>query len=197
MGRLVVLSGKPGSGKTMGCRRLADEVRRRGLTVGGLLSLPTPAGRAGAPAQPAERLLEDLGSGERRPLARRVPPESREPGDPLWRLSDETLAWGDAVLAGACPADVLIIDEVGPVELLHRRGWHDGLWRALAGRYRLAVVVVRPWLMPRFRELWREPIELVIDVAGIDPRALADDLLAVVCAPAAGGPVDSDGEVDL
>lgn len=183
MGRLVVLSGETGSGKTTCCRWLADEARRRGLTVGGLLSLPIPADRADAPAPADERLLEDLGSGERRPLARRVPPESRGPGDPLWRLSDETLAWGDAVLAGACPADVLIVDEVGPVELLHRRGWYDGLWQALAGRYRLAVVVVRPWLLPRFRELWREPIARVVDAAGLDPGALADDLLAAVCSP--------------
>lgn len=208
-GPLVVVTGESGGGKTSCCLQLVREARRRGLLVSGLLTLAlytadTPASDAGmrsggAPLSPHSpearglprvRVAEDLRSGQRRPAAHRVPSEGRVPGEPLWRLRDEALAWGDAVLMHACPTDVLVVDEIGPLELLHRRGWYRGLWCALAGRYGLAVVVVRPWLVPRLRELWQAPIEAVVDVAGVDGRSLAHDLLAMAatCVPADGAP---------
>jgi nucleoside-triphosphatase THEP1 len=173
-GRLLVLTGAPGSGKTTRCRELAETARAAGLLVRGLAATVEP-GEGGA-----ERWLEDLGSGERRLLGRQAPPEVVAGGGPQWQLNDAALAWSNAILSDAGPSDLLIVDEVGPVELLHRRGALAGVERALARPYRLAVVVVRPWLVPRFLQLFPVPPAEIVDIgaATVLSAGLADLLRA-------------------
>lgn len=174
----LVLTGPPGSGKTTQCRRLATAARRRGLVVHGLLT---------ASSSPAERSLEDMGSGACRLLAREAPPAAVAAGGPRWELDDGALAWGDDVLRGACPADLLIVDEVGPVELLHRRGWLGGVEAALAGSYGMAVAVVRPWLVPRFLQLFPDFRQDIVDLADPGSGRLLDARLEALTADAGSG----------
>jgi nucleoside-triphosphatase THEP1 len=146
-GRLVVLSGPSGSGKTTTCRRLISACSERGLDVSGLVTV------AERREEGAERWVEDLRSAQRQLLAHEMPPGSKV--GPRWRFCTEGLAWGDRMLARACPTDVLVIDEVGPLELLHGAGWRRGVQLALAGSFRLAVVAVRPPLVACLLELLR------------------------------------------
>ena len=61
------------------------------------------------------------------------------------------MAWGAAVLDSACPCDVLIVDEIGPLELERGQGWANALDVLRAGQFDLAAVVVRPSLIDAFR----------------------------------------------
>jgi nucleoside-triphosphatase THEP1 len=146
-GALVVCCGDSGAGKTTWCREMVAAARSQELTVAGLVTWLEPRAGGGC------RWVEDLAGGERRLLGREDPNVPRDPDAGRWGLSDETLAWGDAVLRAAGPVDLLIVDELGPVELLHGRGWRGGAAAALAGPSRLAVVTVRPLLLPQLREL--------------------------------------------
>lgn len=177
-GRVVVLTGPPGSGKTTCCSCVAELARRHGLRVRGLVSPLAAAPSGGAAVAARWRELLDLGSGRRRILAAEMFREPADAATPRWRLFDDALSWGDAVLATACPTDVLVIDELGPVELLHRRGWYGGARLALAGAYRVAIVVVRPWLLPRARGLFSVSSQAVVDVTGRLPARVAQTLLA-------------------
>jgi nucleoside-triphosphatase THEP1 len=168
-GRLLVLTGQPGSGKTTRCRQLVQEARGAGLAVRGIVTIDEHA------AAGVMRWTEDLRTGERILLGRKAPAGETALGGPRWSLDEAALERCDAILTSACPADLLVIDEVGPVELLHRRGALAGVRRALSGTYDVAVVVVRPWLVPRFTELFPEPDAEVVNVrdTGVLGRLLA------------------------
>jgi len=48
----------------------------------------------------------------------------------------------DAAAVAGC--DLLVVDQIGPLELLDGGGWTDALDVVLAGRHRLALLVVNP-----------------------------------------------------
>lgn len=145
--RLITVTGEIGTGKTIWCSRLSAYVRARGGTVAGLLSpaVYADSGKIGID-------LIALGSGARRRLAnRRTVPDNTSP-TPNWEFDDEVLAWGDSTLAAIGAVDLLIIDELGPLELLHGAGWASALPLLDRRAYHLACVVVRRRLLDAFLE---------------------------------------------
>ena len=68
-----------------------------------------------------------------------------------YRFDADVMAWGAASLDAACPCDLLIVDEIGPLELERRQGWVNALNVLREGQFDLAVVVVRPSLIDAFR----------------------------------------------
>jgi nucleoside-triphosphatase THEP1 len=149
-GRLTLLTGPAGSGKTTLCRELATAARRSGRNVAGVLSPArfVEAHKAGIDAM-------DLRSGETRQLAWRH--DSGNPGTLelcSWSFDETVLAWGNTLLRGATPCELLVVDELGQLELLQGRGWIAGLDAINSGSYDLALVVVRPGLVNHARTRW-------------------------------------------
>ncbi len=145
---ILVLSGESGCGKTILCTQVARLAGAAGLDVAGLLS---PARLVGGRKVGID--VQDVRTGRRRPLAeaRAGSDPGAGPGTGGWRFDPEGLAWGAGLLGRATPCDVLIVDELGPLELLRGQGWQVGLDVLRAGGYRLALVVIRPALVARFR----------------------------------------------
>lgn len=142
-----LVTGERGAGKTLFCRALVEAARvlPGRPEVAGLLS---PGVYDGEKQVGIEAV--DLRTGERRRLA-----WLRAPGEPahseatrLWRFHEEALAWGNRVLAAAVPCGLLVVDELGPLELEEGRGWTAGPAAVDSGDYTAAVVVVRPRLLP-------------------------------------------------
>lgn len=158
---LFLVTGACGSGKTTLCRALADEALRLGKHVCGVLSPPVfDSGRKVGIS------LLNLATGESRLLARR-----REAVDTPavttteWAFDPVVLAWGDDVLreTGAC--DLLVVDELGPLELERGEGWQSALPLIGRGAYRAALVVVRPRLLDAALARW--PRAAVLDAAAL------------------------------
>ncbi|MGC8879331.1 MAG: nucleoside-triphosphatase [Anaerolineae bacterium] len=157
---IILLTGDRGSGKTTVCQRLAHQARAAGWDVAGLIS---PAVFDGGIKVAIDAL--NLRSGERRRLAYAwtavTPPE--ELCTPAWCFDAATVAWGNQVLAHATPCDLLIVDELGTLELERDRGWTAGIAAVNTNRYRQAWVVVRRELLVVAQQLW--PEARVVEVA--------------------------------
>ena len=143
MGYVAVLVGPSGSGKTTTCAQLVAQAQQHGFRVAGVIS----PGVWQHGEKEAIR-LRDVNRGEERLLARRACP-GESPTVGRWVFLPETLAWGQTVLRERQPTDLLVVDELGPWELLHGQGLMAAFPALTHRAYRLAVVTVRPTLAGR------------------------------------------------
>jgi nucleoside-triphosphatase THEP1 len=53
-----------------------------------------------------------------------------------WKMNKESIAWVRAYLLDLQPADLWIVDEIGPYEIVQGKGWADILpcWRKLPAK---------------------------------------------------------------
>jgi ABC-type cobalamin/Fe3+-siderophores transport system ATPase subunit/nucleoside-triphosphatase THEP1 len=155
----LVVTGARGSGKSRWCAALVAAARARGLRVAGVAS---PAVLAGGRKVAID--LVDLRDEARRRLA-----EVRRDDEPgtatqRWRFDEDALAWGNEALraAAAVPVDLLVVDELGPLEFVRGVGFTEGVAALDAGRFAVACVVVRPALVDEALRRW--PEATVVDV---------------------------------
>jgi nucleoside-triphosphatase THEP1 len=116
-----VLTGPVHSGKTTFLASAAQGWRSEGVAVGGFLSVARPFG---GPTEGYDLL--DLSEGAGVPFIGRA----GKPGWPVvgaWALDPAGLARAGAILERDAAADVVVVDEVGPLEL-----GGGGLWPFLA-----------------------------------------------------------------
>jgi nucleoside-triphosphatase THEP1 len=173
--KMVILTGDPGSGKTTTCRQFADRVQQRGLDCAGIVC---PARFDGARKVGVDLL--NVRTNELRPLAE-VDDRPAALRTGKYRFDTEAIAWGRACLDTACPCDVFIVDEVGPLELERGQGWANALDILRARKFGLAVAVVRPRLVDTFRavmgDITMEMVSLPHSQPDGDP---VDDILGLL-----------------
>jgi nucleoside-triphosphatase THEP1 len=103
----------------------------------------------------------------------------------VWKrfsFSQAGLDWGNQVVTQAITqeADLIILDEVGPLELVAGAGFTPAM-EAIAGPAGAGLVVVRPELLPEVKERLqgRSPAIWAVTYENRDalPREIADGLL--------------------
>jgi len=145
--RLALVTGDIKVGKTTVVGQVVALARARGYICAGLWA---PAHVVDGRKVGIQAM--DLSSGERRLLARVATDEA---GERLGRYTfDPTvIAWANGILAAAVAAqpDLLLIDEIGPLELERGGGLAPVLELLAAGRVPRALVVVRAWLLDALR----------------------------------------------
>jgi len=145
---LFLLTGASGAGKTTWCMELARAAITAGRRVGGFCS---PAVFEDGRKTGID--LIDLSRMTRRRLAglkaEPVPGEASRD----WQFDEQTLAWGNSLLQTAAP-DLLILDELGPLEFEHGQGFQDAFNLLDSHSFRLACVVVRPSLLMKAQDRW-------------------------------------------
>lgn len=143
---LALITGPSGCGKTSLCERLAERARKAGLSVGGILC--PPVFEAGSKVG-IDQL--DLATGERKRLGVRCDGAGTIG---CWHLDERVIAWGNRIISNLKGEDFIIIDELGPLELESGDGYQQALRLLDEGRYRKAIVVVRPSLLPLAQLRW-------------------------------------------
>jgi nucleoside-triphosphatase len=159
----ILVTGISGSGKTTFCREMVHTALRSGWQVAGLISLPEFNGSI-----KTNIWAQDLRSGEKRLLASIQRQEENDLPFGKWFFNRQTLVWGKEVLNASTPCDLLVVDEVGPLELKLSHGWTNAMDVIRVGQYRLALVVIRPDLVemvqPILKPGWVIQINIVDEV---------------------------------
>ncbi len=128
-------------GKTTACLRAVELARSCGLRVAGLLSLPVVQDGIKTAIT-----LRHLDTGRELVLAR-ANLDGVGPQVGIWAFDPKSVAWGQRVLASTPLCDLLVIDEIGPLELEMSQGLTNALDVLRRGAYRLALVTLRPTLL--------------------------------------------------
>jgi nucleoside-triphosphatase THEP1 len=160
---IIVLSGPVHGGKTTLIQKSLSRWASRGLRFGGFLSLSVRNARG-----ETEYDFLGLQDGRRLPFLRRKGEAGWEQVGSFYFVP-RTLELACSLIASADPAEVLIVDEAGPLELAG-----GGLWPALREFFSRpsprALLVVREDILEEMTGMLpRSPAPLVIDVR--DPNA--------------------------
>ncbi|MPM80126.1 hypothetical protein SDC9_127172 [bioreactor metagenome] len=80
-----------------------------------------------------------------------------------WVFDENTLQYGNEVLGRATPCDLLIVDELGPIELVRGQGWQNGIQAIESKDYKAAVIVIRPSLLDVAFSKWPDATLLKLE----------------------------------
>lgn len=160
--QVVVITGEIESGKTSLCRELDRLARLDGIKSAGLIS---PAVFEAGSKTAID--VQDLTSGERRRLADLRERISTGLETRRWSFHPDAVAWGNQILQRACPCDLLIIDELGPLEFNRAEGWISALEIVDQGQFQTALLVIRPDLVGAASRRWQ--VTRILDLSGSGP----------------------------
>jgi nucleoside-triphosphatase len=109
---LILITGKPGIGKTSILRRTVKELRSRNYEVGGMICREVREGGVRVGFE-----IMDLSTGQRGWLAHVNQPTGPRIGKYHVNLTDLEVIGVGAILDALQNADILAVDEIGPMEL--------------------------------------------------------------------------------
>ena len=157
-GKIVLLTGDIETGKTSLCLEIARIAVEADLDVAGIVS---PAVFEGDRKIAIDAM--DLRSRESRRLAILNGGEKTGLDTRRWSFNPEVVSWGNQVLKNAIPCDLLVVDELGPLEFHHQKGWVMGFSSIESRDYQVAVVVIRPTLLKTAIQRWDISMEIDIN----------------------------------
>ncbi len=146
---VVIITGPIMSGKSTLAARVVDELRRRGLALGGMVarSLWNGDDRYGFD-------MVDLANGSVTPLARKQPAGAARYPVPFDFFEDGLLAGRLALDPERCAAcDVVFLDEVGKLEVADQ-GWAPLMPPLLALDRPVVVLIIRDFLVETALAKW-------------------------------------------
>lgn len=161
---LTIITGYIHSGKTNWCFEVMHQAYAVGWHVGGVIS---PAVFEDGVKTGID--LMDVVTGERRRLAIKRETTAQNCLPQLgsmtlnWCFDPDVFSWGNRILQQQAMGEFLVLDELGPLELLENCGLTVGLEIIDKERYVVACVVVRPALLdlaqarwPKARVVWAQ-----------------------------------------
>ena len=110
--RLMFVTGRPGVGKTSVLLRAADDLKNRGYKIGGMISRDV---REGGVRMGFE--IMDFSTGQRGWLAHVNQPTGPKVSKFRVNLTDLNAIGVNSILTAVRNEDIIIIDEIGPMEL--------------------------------------------------------------------------------
>ncbi len=180
---ILALSGWRGVGKTTFCQKLVELARSREMDVAGILSPGcfTISQDPGTLPLKIGIEVEDIRTGERRLLATSLECEFHGPRLGRWIFNDQVFTWANGLLRTITHCDLLIIDELGPLEFDQQLGWAYAFELLSQQRYRFAIAVIRPEYLECFLDRYPGTDRLTL-TGTIDIQSLTGQVISQVMA---------------
>ena len=144
-GKVIVISGGRGIGKTSYCQKVVSEYRRAGSIVSGII---TP-GRFENNKKDGIYSI-DLAGHESKLLASLRPGEIEGVQFGAWTFDSNVMDWGNKLLHQIQKTHLLVIDELGYLEFDLNFGWTSAFEVLNKRNFQLALVVIRPECIEQF-----------------------------------------------
>jgi nucleoside-triphosphatase len=146
---LLLLTGPRGAGKTTACISLVQQLDNAGLTAGGIL---TPARYDQQGAKTGFDVV-DVATNRRRALGTVATAERATVG--RYRMDGDAMRWavGRVLNALQTPFGLVIIDEIGPLEVFKGGGFAPALEALPTAQARNILLIVRPELVEQVQEI--------------------------------------------
>ena len=146
---LTLITGPSGIGKSSWCASLMAYAAQSGLTTGGI----------SCPPQLEDGIktgiwLVDVRTEERRLLGSHSVRSDHSLRVGRWHFDPQVIDWANAILKSATAYDILLIDEIGPLEFSAGGGFQAGIDLLDRKQYRSAFVVIRPSLLAEAQSRW-------------------------------------------
>lgn len=148
----MVITGERGAGKTTLCHQLITQFIRRGIMASGIYC---PAVFEGG--EKTKIMAVDLATQDEYIFATAAPKnQPLLPGQRRlrWNFDRNVIDWGNEIFAEAVPTQLLVVDEIGPLELERGEGWIKAVDALDSREYDLAILVMRPELLQQALERW-------------------------------------------
>lgn len=161
----VLITGKPGAGKTTVCGKLVNILKESGITCGGVLS---PGSHEGFD-------VVDIKTGKTEAFARFG--EVREAVG-RFVFDKKGVDFAIKALEDSRDCSVTFIDEIGPLELKDK-----GLMPAvtsLADSDKILVIIARSWLSEEVRELFPKRTFLTFEVTEANRETLPEKISGIL-----------------
>lgn len=173
LGQVLILTGPIGSGKTTLCLDLVEHLKKADLVVHGIVTPPmnVNGNKVGID-------LVDLQSGEKKRFACLKESVSSDLFTGKWSFDADVMNWGNQTLGHAIPCQVLIVDELGPLEFERGIGLQNGVTAIDSGDFSVALVVVRPSLIAAAKQRW--PTAKLYTVTRETQPAVLNDLIGQI-----------------
>jgi nucleoside-triphosphatase len=135
MKRILLLTGSPGVGKTSVLLRIVESLKARGYSVGGMVSREVRVVRDRVGFE-----ILDLNTGKKGWLAHVAQRQGPQVGRYRVNLEDLESIGVEAIANAVTSSDVIVIDEIGPMEL-HSQKFREAIMKAAEGPKLLVGVV--------------------------------------------------------
>jgi nucleoside-triphosphatase THEP1 len=160
LGEINIITGERDVGKTTLCSKLVEKLKYLGYSVAGIIS----PGIYRDDVKIGIRAL-DIKNGRKVKLADFSPGWDKENPSRMWKMNAVATPWGNHVLKKSVPCDILIIDEIGYLELEINGGWKKS-FEILEGKlFKIAFIVIRKELVEVALSHWENAQVLILESA--------------------------------
>ncbi len=168
---VFILTGQIHQGKTRFTRNLIEELQKSGFKITGLVTL----GNTNDKSRNAYH-IQNIQTGEETPLCS-TEPDPQKPRYGRFYFEQTGIEKGCTIITGALtdPPDLLVIDELGPMEI-NNQGWAPAIEKIVEAKACAQFWVVRERLVKPMMRKWNVGDIIVFDLGSDEPESVSDTI---------------------